>query len=65
MTMDQLFNNVENAIAQYEQACQEEMTLYEMMQDAEREMNAYSAQASSSEDSSDQIAALQQVKAAA
>ena len=29
MTMEALFNNVENAIAQYEQACEQEETLYD------------------------------------
>lgn len=65
MTMEALFNNVENAISQYEQACEQEETLYEMMQDAESDMNRYSAQASSSEEASEQRAALEQVRAAA
>ena len=60
MTMEALFNNVENAIAQYEQACEQEETLYDMMRDAENDMNRYSSQASSSEDASDQRAALEQ-----
>ena len=54
MTMDALFNNVENAISQYEQACEQEEMLYDMMRDAENDMNRYSAQASSSEDASEQ-----------
>lgn len=45
MTMEALFNNVENAIAQYEQACEQEETLYDMMRDAENDMNRYSSQA--------------------
>lgn len=65
MTMETLFNNVENAISQYEQACQQEEALYEMMQDAEYEMNRYSSQASSSEEAADQKAALEQMKDAA
>lgn len=65
MTMEALFNNVENAIAQYEQACEQEETLYDMMRDAENDMNRYSSQASSSEDASDQRAALEQMRAAA
>ena len=65
MTMDQLFANVDNAIEQYQQMCEQEQALYEMMQDAEREMNQYSSQASTSEDPSEQIAALERVKAAA
>ncbi len=65
MTMDALFNNVENAISQYEQACEQEEMLYDMMRDAENDMNRYSAQASSSEDASEQRAALEQTKAAA
>ena len=43
MTMEALFNNVENAIAQYEQACEQEETLYDMMRDAENDMNRYSS----------------------
>lgn len=65
MTMEALFNNVENAISQYEQACEREEALYEMMRDAENDMNRYSSQASSSEDASDQRAALEQMRAAA
>lgn len=65
MTMEALFNNVENAISQYEQACEREEALYEMMRDAENDMNRYSSQASSSEEASDQRAALEQMKAAA
>lgn len=65
MTMEALFNNVENAISQYEQACEQEETLIEMMQDAESEMNRCSSQASSSEDPSEQRAALEQMRAAA
>ena len=65
MTMEALFNNVESAISQYEQACQQEEMLYEMMSNAENEMSRFSAQASSSEDASDQRAALEQMKAAA
>ena len=64
MTMDALFNNVENAISQYEQACEQEEMLYDMMREAENDMNRYSAQASSSEDASEQRAALEQTKAA-
>ena len=52
MTMEALFNNVENAISQYEQACEQEETLYDMMRDAENDMNRYSSQASSSEEAS-------------
>ncbi len=65
MTMEALFNNVENAISQYEQACQQEEALYDMMRDAENDMNRYSSQASSSEDTSEQREALEQTKAAA
>lgn len=65
MTMEALFNNVENAISQYEQACQQEEALYDMMRDAENGMNRYSSQASSSEEASDQRAALEQMRAAA
>lgn len=65
MTMEALFNNVENAISQYEQACEREEALYEMMRDAENDMNRYSSQASSSKEASDQRAALEQMKAAA
>ena len=65
MTMEALFNNVENAISQYEQACEQEETLYDMMRDAENDMNRYSSQASSSEEASDQRAALEQMRAAA
>lgn len=65
MTMQALFNNVENAISQYEQACEQEEALYEMMRDAENDMNRYSSQASSSEEASDQRAALEQMRAAA
>lgn len=65
MTMESLFNNVENAISQYEQACQQEESLYDMMRDAENDMNRYSSQASSSEEASEQRAALEQMKAAA
>lgn len=64
MTMEALFNNVENAISQYEQACQQEEALYDMMRDAENDMNRYSSQASS-EEASDQRAALEQMRAAA
>lgn len=65
MTMEALFSNVENAISQYEQACKQEETLYEMMHDAENDMNRYSTQASSSEEASDQRVALEQMRAAA
>lgn len=65
MTMEALFNNVENAISQYEQACQQEEALYDMMRDAENDMNRYSSQASSSEEAPDQRAALEQMRAAA
>lgn len=65
MTMEALFNNVENAISQYEQASEQEETLYDMMRDAENDMNRYSSQASSSEEASDQRAALEQMRAAA
>ena len=50
---------------QYEQACQQEEMLYDMMRDAENDMNQYSSMASSSEDASEQRAALEQTKAAA
>ena len=65
MTMDQLFANVDNAIEQYQQMCEQERTLYEMMQDAESEMNQYSSKASSSENASDQIAAQEHANDAA
>lgn len=65
MTMEALFSNVENAISQYEQACQQEERLYDMMRDAENDMNRYNSQASSSEEASDQKAALEQMRAAA
>lgn len=65
MTMEALFNNVENAISQYEHACEREETLYDMVRDAENDMNRYSSQASSSEGASDQRAALEQMRAAA
>ena len=65
MTMETLFNNVENAISQYKQACQQEYMLYDMMRDAESEMNRYSSQAASAEEASDQRFALEQMKAAA
>ena len=64
MTMEALFNNVENAISQYEQTCQQEEALYDMMSDAKTDMNRYSAQASSCEEASDQRAALEQMRAA-
>lgn len=62
MTMDALFSNVENAANQYEQACQQEETLYDMIRDAENDISRYSSQASSSEDASEQRAALEQMK---
>lgn len=65
MTMEALFNNVENAANQYEQACQQEEALYDMIKDAENDINRYSSQASSSEDASEQRAALEQMKASA
>ena len=68
MTMEALFNNVENAISQYEQACAQEETLYDLMRDAERDLNYYSSQASSAsddEDNSAQRAALEQMREAA
>ena len=65
MTMAELFNSVENAISQYEQACKQEEILYEMMRDAEYDMNRYSALASSAEDPSAQKAALEQMRAVA
>lgn len=64
MTMEVLFNNVENAISQYEQACEQEEKLYDMMRDAENDMNRYNSQASSSEDASEQRSALEQMRAA-
>ena len=65
MTMEALFSNVENAISQYEQACDQEETLYDLIRDAESDMNRYSAQASSAEEPSDQRAALEQMREAA
>lgn len=65
MTMETLFNNVENAIFQYEHACQQEEQLYSLMSDAENDIDRYSSQASSSEEISDQRAALEQMKSAA
>lgn len=65
MTMEALFNNVENAVTQYEQACQQEEALYDMIREAENDISRYSSQASSSEDASEQRAALEQMKAAA
>lgn len=64
MTMDDLYNRVENAIAKYEQACQQEETLYDMMEDAERDYSRYSSQMSSAEDSNAQSSAAQQMAAA-
>ena len=64
MTMDDLYNRVENAIAKYEQACQQEETLYEMMQDAERDYSRYSSQLSSAEDPNARSSAEQQMAAA-
>lgn len=65
MTMEALFQNVENAISQYEQSCEQEELLYDMMRDAENDMNSYSSQASSTDEASEQKAALEQMKAAA
>ncbi|MCM1104453.1 MAG: hypothetical protein NC409_10150 [Clostridium sp.] len=65
MTMEVLFNKVESAASQYEQACQQEEVLYDMIGDAENDINRYSSQASSSEDASEQRAALEQMNAAA
>lgn len=65
MTMEMLFNSVQNAISQYERACQQEGMLYEGMRDAEDDMNRYSAQASSAEEPSDQREALERMREAA
>ena len=67
MTMEELSQNIEYAISQYEQAKEQEESLYEMMQDAERDMSRYSAQASASsdDDPSSQRYALEQMRAAA
>lgn len=64
MTMEELFNNVENAIHQYEQACQQEETLYSMMEDAERDYSHYSSQMSAAEDPNERNAAARQMAAA-
>lgn len=63
--MQELFSNVEHAIAQYEYACQQEEGLYDLMRDAERDMQIYNAQAASSEDGSAQMAALEKMRSAA
>lgn len=65
MTMEALSDNVESAISQYEQACQREAVLYDLIRDAENDMHRYSAQASASEETSKQKAALEQARAAA
>lgn len=64
MTMDDLFKRVEDAIARYEQACQQEEMLYEMISDAERDYSRYSSQMASAEDPNAQSYAAQQVAAA-
>ena len=65
MSMESLYNNVDRAIAQYEQACEQEAALYSMIQDAENEMSRYNAQASSAEDPSEERAALENMRDAA
>lgn len=65
MTMQELFNNVESAISQYEQAISQEEMIYQGISDAQSEMSYYSSVASSAEDASQQKAALQQMKSAA
>lgn len=65
MTIEALYNNVENAANQYEQACQQEETLYDMIRGAENDISKYSSQASSSEDASEQRVALEQMRTAA
>jgi DNA mismatch repair ATPase MutS len=63
--MDELVNYVEKAISQYEQACNTEESLLQMIQDCDREISRLSSQASSSEEPSDQRQALEQMKAVA
>lgn len=64
MTMEDLFNRVERAASQYEQACQQEETLYDMMQDAERDYSRYSSQASAAEDETAQNSAYVHIQEA-
>lgn len=64
MTMEDLCNRVDNAIAKYEQACQQEEDLYDMMSAAERDYSRYSSQMSSAEDPNAQSYAAQQMAAA-
>lgn len=63
MTIEELVNNVESAISQYEQARDEEEILIQMVQDCERKMYSLSSQASSADELSDQKYALEQMKA--
>lgn len=65
MTMEDLFNRVEMTASRYEQACQREEALYDMIRDAENNINRYGSQASLSEDTYEQKAALERMKAAA
>lgn len=64
MTMNDLYNRVENVIAKYEQACQQEETLYDMMEDAERDYSRYSSQMSFSEDPNARSAVAEQMAVA-
>ena len=64
MTMNELYNRVENAITQYEQACQQEETLYSMMEDAQRDYSRYSSQMSTAEDPNERNSAARQMAAA-
>lgn len=65
MTMDNLFAQVENAIAQLEQAKQTIETASEMRRQAEQRLYYLQAQASSSEDASDQLGVLEAMRSVA